>query len=304
MKNGLILAIADQVRDALPVPVDQFRKRLDEECFIIWKLPHFRTEILTETPVLPSYADYVESKNADLHGAYLSAHFEAGLWPVVYEGENDGHLIRHVCPMMHSENKISSQGAKQDFYPHVDNPDLSITGEVPSRLFGCCPDTLTLLCLRKEPGVNTSLLKLDQIVSQLSEKMLNTLAQPLFIIRRPASFSTSSSVERVPVIVNKDGTWYSRFDWHNTVGMTPEAELALEKIRYLTLERDLWFDVPLEPGDAVTFLNQRTLHTRNAFEPRFDGSDRWLLRVFGMKTRPLETQLLDPKSCLHHLRTL
>jgi len=70
MKNGLILAIADQVRDALPVPVDQFRKRLDEECFIIWKLPHFRTEILTETPVLPSYANYVESKNADLHGAY------------------------------------------------------------------------------------------------------------------------------------------------------------------------------------------------------------------------------------------
>lgn len=304
MKNGLILAIADQVRDALPVPVDQFRKRLDEECFIIWKLPHFRTEILTETPVLPGYADYVESKNADLHGAYLSAHFEAGLWPVVYEGENDGHLIRHVCPMMHSENKISSQGAKQDFYPHVDNPDLSITGEAPSRLFGCCPDTLTLLCLRKEPGVNTSLLKLDQVVSQLSETTLNTLAQPLFIIRRPASFSTSSSVEGVPVIVNKDGTWYSRFDWHNTIGMTPEAELALEKIRYLTLERDLWFDVPLEPGDAVTFLNQRTLHTRNAFEPRFDGSDRWLLRVFGMKTRPLETQLLDPKSCLHHLRTL
>ncbi len=35
--------------------------------------------------------------------------------------------------------------------------------------------------------------------------------------------------------------------------MTLEAEASLEKMRFITLEHDLWFNVPLEPGDAVTF---------------------------------------------------
>ncbi len=86
--------------------------------------------------------------------------------------------------------------------------------------------------------------------------------------------------------------------------MTLEAEASLEKMRFITLEHDLWFNVPLEPGDAVTFLNQRTMHTRNAFEPRFDGTDRWLLRIFAMKRRPTDTQLVDSSVCLHHLRTI
>ncbi|UXN35710.1 hypothetical protein N8E86_01975 [Avibacterium paragallinarum] len=30
------------------------------------------------------------------------------------------------------------------------------------------------------------------------------------------------------------------------------------------------------------FNNQRTLHTRNKFTPKFDGNDRWLLRLFGL----------------------
>ncbi|GAA3912055.1 hypothetical protein GCM10022405_41590 [Gibbsiella dentisursi] len=304
MKNGLILTNADECHRVLPFPIDEFRRELDEECYIIWKLPQFDTVKLTKTPIHPTDADYVESKNSELHGAYLSAHFEAGLWPVVYQGENDGHLIRHVCPMIQSEDQVSSQGAKYDFYPHVDNPDLHICGETPSKVFGGCPDTLTLLCLRKEPGVNTSLLKLDHIISMLSDDIINILTKPLFTVRRPASFVNASSIEGVPVIVNKDGIWYSRFDWHNITGMTLEAEAALERMRFITLERELWFDVPLEPGHAVTFLNQRTMHTRNAFAPRFDGTDRWLLRVFGMKIRPPETQLLDPKNCLHHLRTL
>ncbi|HGU5460819.1 hypothetical protein [Klebsiella pneumoniae] len=304
MKNGIILSIADRIKDALPIPTDEFRKRLEEDCYVIWKLPQFDAQEITQTPVVPSYADYVESKNAELHGAYLSAHFQAGLWPVVYQGENEGHLIMHVCPMLQAEEKISSQGAKYDFYPHVDNPDLYITGEAPSNRLGGCPDTLTLLCLRKEEGVHTSLLKLDQILDKLSDKDIAILASPSFKIKRPASFTEGASIEGVPIIVKDKGVWYSRFDWHNTQGMTLEAEASLEKMRFITLEHDLWFNVPLEPGDAVTFLNQRTMHTRNAFEPRFDGTDRWLLRIFAMKRRPTDTQLVDSSVCLHHLRTI
>ena len=39
MKNGIILSIADRIKDALPIPTDEFRKRLEEDCYVIWKLP-------------------------------------------------------------------------------------------------------------------------------------------------------------------------------------------------------------------------------------------------------------------------
>lgn len=304
MKNKLIISIADGIHDALPIERQQFRMQLARDSFILWSLPQFNAEELARTPVFPSDAESVEKKNAALHGALLSAHFEAGLWPVVYQGENDGHLIRHVCPMKHAGEKISSQGGKYDFYPHVDNPDLRITGEKPHTFMGSCPDTLTLLCLRKEKGVNTSLLTLDAVISALSDETREILSQPIFKVNRPASFEGQSYVEGVPILVRDAGVWYSRFDWHNLSGLNADAEAALNRMRHVSLDRELWFDAPLEPGDAITFLNQRTLHTRNAFEPRFDGTDRWLLRVFGMMKRPLDTQLLDPSVCLHHLRTL
>ena len=58
-------------------------------------------------PRRSSYADYVESK-MQRYMALIFLHFQAGLWPVVYQGENNGHLIRHVCPMLRAEeNKFS-----------------------------------------------------------------------------------------------------------------------------------------------------------------------------------------------------
>lgn len=34
MKNGIILSIADRIKDALPIPTDEFRKRLEEDCYV------------------------------------------------------------------------------------------------------------------------------------------------------------------------------------------------------------------------------------------------------------------------------
>lgn len=35
----------------------------------------------------------------------------------------------------------------------------------------------------------------------------------------------------------------------------------------------------LAPGDLLVLDNRRAAHARTAFSPRYDGSDRWLLRV-------------------------
>jgi hypothetical protein len=33
----------------------------------------------------------------------------------------------------------------------------------------------------------------------------------------------------------------------------------------------------------LIFKNQQTFHARDAFTPRFDGLDRWMIRVFGIR---------------------
>lgn len=70
MKNGIILSIADRIKDALPIPTDEFRKRLEEDCYVIWKLPQFYIRQITQSSIIPTCTDYIEAKNAEVHGAY------------------------------------------------------------------------------------------------------------------------------------------------------------------------------------------------------------------------------------------
>jgi alpha-ketoglutarate-dependent taurine dioxygenase len=38
-------------------------------------------------------------------------------------------------------------------------------------------------------------------------------------------------------------------------------------------------EIVLRPGDICFIDNYRVIHGRNAFSPRFDGTDRWLRRL-------------------------
>ena len=73
MKNGIILSIADRIKDAFPIPTDEFRKRLEEDCYVIWKLPQFYTWQITLSSIIPACTDYIEAINAEVHGAYGSS---------------------------------------------------------------------------------------------------------------------------------------------------------------------------------------------------------------------------------------
>lgn len=56
---------------------------------------------------------------------------------------------------------------------------------------------------------------------------------------------------------------------------------------------DVVHHILLQPGDMLIFKNQQTLHARDGFTPRYDGRDRWMLRVFGVND-PARVMPLDP----------
>lgn len=157
---------------------------------------------------------------------------------------------------------------------------------------------------KQQKGVATSILLLSDVLADLSENDKKLLEDPVFRIKRPASFAGNSSCDNLPLLSRDvDGDYISRFDYHNVETESTQHSQALESFKKSVLDQNKWISLYLEPGQAVTFDNQKTLHTRNGFKANFDGNDRWLLRVFGLYNKPTAAMLLSPE-CNHHLKTV
>lgn len=213
----------------------------------------------------------------------LSLHSLMGISPVVYHGENNGRLFRHVIPSRVSSEHKSSHGSKLRFSYHVDNPDLPLSSEAVTDI-SCCPEYLSFFGMRCDPRISTTLVSVDALVTALPAKTLHALSLPIFEIRRPESFGDDKrSTPHLPILVRgHSGEWLCRFDTENTYAMNLQAQQALDTLRSVVESRQ--FDEPhlLLPGDFMIFKNQRVLHARDGFEPHNDGADRWLIRLFAV----------------------
>lgn len=270
---------------------------LSEKLFIVSKL-----DIDSKLPDTPTLNGILEKEYFPIAASALFTHIELlGLYPVVYEGENDGELIRHVVPKDSNTQMISSHGSNLTFFPHVDNPDLKLRSDVEHWIKTPCPDTLTLFCLRNSENVETSLIKLDDILQDLTPSEIEVLQSPLFTTKRPASFSGSFEIQDLRLLEkDKYGNFLSRFDFHNTLSQCERGYSALESFKKSALDKGKWIHFRLQAGESITFDNQRCLHTRNNFMPLKNGKARWLLRVFGQYSTPCPSTIKDHK---YHLKT-
>jgi len=208
-----------------------------------------------------------------------------GIEPIVYEGENDGNLFRHVVPARAAMFAKSSHGSHARFGYHVDNPDLPLTPE-PLGDLSACPEYLSLFGMRCDPRVKTTLVVTQQVLDRLSPQVIDVLASPRFTIHRPASFGEAKATAGLPLIVKgQHGQWLCRFDTENTQAEDAEAAVALDALRAVLERRDLDIGLLLLPGDFLVFKNQQVMHARDAFVPFNDGVDRWLIRLFGISDR-------------------
>jgi L-asparagine oxygenase len=67
-------------------------------------------------------------------------------------------------------------------------------------------------------------------------------------------------------------------DFHAMAATNHAANEALEMLkRALTTVSTGWL---MEPGDLIIIDNRLSAHARLPFQPRYDGNDRWLQRLF------------------------
>lgn len=204
-----------------------------------------------------------------------------GVLPVAYAGENRNCFVRHVVPAKEALDEVSSHGSRVPLNCHIDNPHLPI-GNESCELECPAPNYIAWLGLRCDINVPTSVVLLDDVISALPSFGIESLRKPIFDIDRPPSFGSGAlEYRRAPILVpDANGFLCSRFGFARPTDV--ESTYALGLFDLIANDPRLAHSVLLQTGDLLIINNQRVLHARSPFVPRYDGTDRWLLRLYGV----------------------
>lgn len=189
--------------------------------------------------------------------------------PVGYAPEHGGDLVQNVCPVRaHADRQTSTSSATV----------LELHTE--AAFHPLRPRFLALLCLRGDPDSATTLTRVEDLVEALSERERYVLRQPRFTTGVDESYTDGrGSARSAPGAVLAGHPDHPRLWLDNDLmlGLDDEAQEALESAA--AWARELAAGVTLEEGDLLVVDNDRAVHGRTPFAPRFDGTDRWLQRT-------------------------
>lgn len=219
-----------------------------------------------ETPSIPFVGDDalpVAKKSLIDFGNLLGS-------PICYKQEQGGQLIQHIIPVFKTEYGQISTSSKTNLELHTE------TAFHPYK-----PSFVLLLCLRGDKNAVTTYANVEDIVEKLSPESIEMLNKPFFITRIDESFRSNgeadfelfTSVLRPHV----NGGFSMTFDKHFMRGCTEEAQKALDELN--TAVNESIKEIVLESGDLLVIDNETTVHGRRPFSAKYDGTDRWVLRL-------------------------
>jgi len=187
---------------------------------------------------------------------------------IAYRDEKHGALVQNVVPVPKLASS-QSNGGSVPLELHTENAFH------PNR-----PDYVGLLCLRgaQEDRVGTRVAAVRRALPLLDEVDRTILHEARFITAAPPSFVSADRSEPHPVLRGCVDDPDICVDFHATSALDAAAARALSQLREALTEVEC--ELVLQPGDMVFVDNRLVVHGRIAFWPRYDGTDRWLHRIF------------------------
>ena len=76
------------------------------------------------------------------------------------------------------------------------------------------------------------------------------------------------------------GIMHSRYHEANVTASNAEASAALDKFRKVVASTTSVMEVHALSGDLLIYRNTRIMHRRRAFLAKYDGTDRYYVRVY------------------------
>jgi L-asparagine oxygenase len=201
---------------------------------------------------------------------------------VSYEAEGYGRIFQDIVPDIMMANQQSSVGSNKELEIHTEQAFSKLK-----------PDLLSLSCIRGDSSALTYILPINTILQYLDENEKKLLQQPLWKIGVDYSFKLNGNEfidgnERgpIPIInindVNAEEDPILVFDQDLMIGITEEANEIIKKITNIYYEHRIQHC--LQPGEIMIINNNKAVHGRSGFTPKYDGRDRFLIRCFGMTT--------------------
>jgi L-asparagine oxygenase len=195
-----------------------------------------------------------------------------------FRPELGGSMVQDIVPVPGFEYDQISVGSATDLCAHTE------TAFSPHR-----PDYVALLCLRPdhEECAGTTLSSIDEMLPLLDAQTIATLREPRFRTKVDPSFLLGDNlteeicIDPIWVLGRSEQRPHLRVDFAGSLGTEgndPPAQRALEAL--CNAARDVRTTVRLKAGDLLIIDNNRAVHGRTLFVPRYDGRDRWLLRSF------------------------
>jgi L-asparagine oxygenase len=203
--------------------------------------------------------------------------------PFGFASLQNGRLFHHLLPIAGHEDEQNGHSSRTELVWHTEDAFTPVR----------C-DFLALLCLRNPSAAGTLFATRDAL-DALPERELKILEQPRFVIeaddehlrnrdrRTPANVISihdrSRRQARVPVLWGGRGRPYMSIDKAFMAAVPGDLDAARALAAAFECLDAAIRPLPLRPGDLLLLDNHRCVHGRAPFEARYDGGDRWMMKL-------------------------
>jgi alpha-ketoglutarate-dependent taurine dioxygenase len=225
-----------------------------------------------ETPATP-----LTAKDSTLTATESLISYSVGLgYAISYIQEQQGRLVQNIVPVHKTEYEQISTSSKVQLALHTE------TAFHPYK-----PDYVMLLCLRGDPTAVTTYADVDEIVSYLDDETITHLQKDWYLTGVDKSFRSNGEDYcefKLPVLTKVEDGFNLIYDEDLMKPTTLFADAALENLSK-AIDKSVK-EIVLETGDLLVIDNNKTIHGRKPFQPRYDGTDRWVQRMLVRKQKP------------------
>lgn len=198
--------------------------------------------------------------------------------PFGYKQEQNGQLIQNIVPVHKLESDQISSSSKVELEMHTE-----------TAFHPYMPNYVLLLCLRSDITAETTYALLEDILEILDESVISLLKTDSFYTSVDQSFRTKSEPD---VFIRKqimsDDEQKFVYDSALMRPLNKEANHALIAIGAAI--QKVKRSAVLADGDLMIINNYQTVHGRKPFQPKYDGTDRWLKRCLVLKGFPPKSE--------------
>lgn len=247
-----------------------FAKYGSETGYLLIKSIPIDNNILPNTPSGNTYKIGEKTTLAKIQSLILNVFSEM----VAYEAEGYGRIFQDVVPIQSMATVQTSLGSNTELEIHTEQAFSKLR-----------PDVLSLACLRGDNTAYTYILPVKTIINNITDEELELLRKPLWTTGVDLSFKLNGHefIEgdiRGPMSILNGSLDDPQliFDQDLMKGLTEESNNLIHKIVDIYYKHRLEHN--LKQGEIILIDNNRAVHGRSPFFPKFDGMDRFLIRSF------------------------